>query len=77
MHAVCLGVVKRFRHKLIDSANRYDEYYIGNKKNVIINRIKSVQGTQEITKLPRSLKVLVWGHEFGSNEHLETYAILQ
>ncbi|XP_071478459.1 uncharacterized protein [Diadema antillarum] len=56
MHSVCLGTVRRFMNMWVDPANRSQEWYIGRWKEEINKRLKNLQVTREISRLPRSLK---------------------
>ncbi|XP_063961852.1 uncharacterized protein LOC129268704 isoform X2 [Lytechinus pictus] len=56
MHAVCLGVVKKFMHTWLDPVNRNCHYYIGNMKHIINRRIVSLKVSNNISRIPRTLK---------------------
>ena len=58
MHAVCLGTVRRMVAMWLNPSNSSNEWYLGKHSTKICARLKFIQATKEITRLPRSLSEL-------------------
>ncbi|XP_071785542.1 uncharacterized protein [Asterias amurensis] len=58
MHAVCLGTVRRIVAMWLNPSNSSNEWYLGRRSADICARLKFIQATKEITRLPRSLSEL-------------------
>ena len=56
LHCIDLGVARQLGHLWFDSSNHQHSWHIGNKLQVIDDRITKIQPSNEITRLPRSLR---------------------
>ncbi|KAJ8049229.1 hypothetical protein HOLleu_01873 [Holothuria leucospilota] len=58
MHAVCLGTVRRFFFMWIDPTNADKPYYLGQRLQLLCDRISQIKPTKEIQRVPRPLDVI-------------------
>lgn len=54
MHCVCLGVMRQFVHRWMDTKQHGKPYYIGRRESEIDERLKAINIPSEISRAPRS-----------------------
>ena len=55
MHSVCLGVVRQMVDQWFNSKHNAEDYYIGQKINLVDDRLQQISPPSEIHRSPRSL----------------------
>ena len=55
LHCIDLGVARQLGHLWFDTRNHQQSWYLGNKENLIDDRLNLIRPPNEITRYPRSL----------------------